>query len=291
MSREKIRADTLRYASFKYSLSQNLGDQIQTLAAEQYLPSIDRRINRDEMRHLKLDAPHLVIMNGWFSHFPELCFPPTETILPVFWGFHINPNQANNLAHFTSAEVLDYLKCHQAIGCRDRSTQAILQAHGIETFYSQCLTLTFPRRLQKPKEPIILVVDADFAPLKSFNHPSMRVTHTVGDYYPDDLKISMARHLLNLYRQQAGLIVTTRLHCALPCIAMGIPVVFFGKPDDPRFSILHDIGQPIYPPDFARTDIKQINWNPKPIDIEAHKQQMRQDIKQLIQNKLNDFLD
>ncbi|WP_073095483.1 polysaccharide pyruvyl transferase family protein [Cyclobacterium lianum] len=49
-----------------------------------------------------------------------------------------------------------------------------------------------------------------------------------------------------LYKRYATLVVTSRLHCALPCIAMGIPVIFFGNPLDYRVSIIGELGLKIY---------------------------------------------
>ena len=34
-------------------------------------------------------------------------------------------------------------KIHMMQGCRDRGTMEILQAAGVEAYYSKCLTLTF----------------------------------------------------------------------------------------------------------------------------------------------------
>ena len=57
----------VRDASFKYDDSINLGDEIQTLAAEQYLPDVDIRIDRDSLTLFKVDEIHIVILQGWFG--------------------------------------------------------------------------------------------------------------------------------------------------------------------------------------------------------------------------------
>jgi len=46
---------------------QNLGDEIQSLAALQFLPRVDTQFNRDTLSKAEADEPHLLIMNGWFS--------------------------------------------------------------------------------------------------------------------------------------------------------------------------------------------------------------------------------
>lgn len=46
------------------------------------------------------------------------------------------------------------------------------------------------------------------------------------------------RELLRTYRETAKLIITPRIHCAMPCLAMGIPVVFLCRnADDERLNI------------------------------------------------------
>ena len=51
----------------------NVGDNIQSLAAKQFLPKVDEFINREELAEHKGDAVNL-IMNGWFSH--NISCPP-----------------------------------------------------------------------------------------------------------------------------------------------------------------------------------------------------------------------
>jgi len=79
----------IHFAGFEYHGLNNLGDQIQSIAAERFLAKIDKRFNRDSLSTAKSSSMHLLIMNGWFSHDPKNCLPTNENILPVFWGFHI----------------------------------------------------------------------------------------------------------------------------------------------------------------------------------------------------------
>lgn len=281
---------SLRYASFEYHYSGNLGDQIQSLAAEQFLPRVDRKINRDAMRTLSLPEPHLVIMNAWFSHFPERCFPPADSVLPVFFGLHIGHLPKPLVSkHFLSGPVLDYFRRYAPIGCRDRLSRDLLRAQGIEAFYSKCLSLSFPRREQAPTNGLTLLVDVDYIPQERFGEATTRVTHAAGDYYDDPLKAAMARRLLALYRYHAGLVVTSRLHCALPCIAMGIPVVFFGDSEDYRLSILSDLGLPIHSPALSAAELDNIDWNPAPLDISAEQTLMRARIEAMVRERRAEF--
>ena len=62
---------------------------------------------------------------------------------------------------------------------------------------------------------------------------------------------------MNKYRDEARLVITTALHCAAPCTAMGIPVVLISETiNNIRFSTLDGIIK-IYSID----DLKQGNIN------------------------------
>lgn len=260
------------YGSLIYRNNINLGDQIQSLAAEQFLPGIDRFFDRDTLSLEKADTPYLIIMQGWFSMTPELCFPPPDNIIPVFFGFHISAHN-NGYQHFLNDATVNYFNNHEPIGCRDRSTLDLMQQKGVRSFLSLCLTLTFPARHNKPKNGKVILVDA-----KNINLPdqitkdAVSVSHILKvSGLSEETKRKMAAELLTLYRDEARLVVTTRLHCALPCIAMGIPVIFFRRKDDVRLSILDEVDLPVYDLD---TSGKHINWSPEPVEIQDLKNYM-----------------
>ena len=186
----------MKYGGFSFENLNNIGDQIQSIAAEQFLP-------------------------------PERCFPPSKNIEALFWGFHVT-DWNNSWEYVLKLQSLEYLKKKEPIGCRDQMTMNRLRENGIDSFYSRCLTLTFPKRQVEPKEGWNIIVDAQHLPIhdKILNR-SIIVSHKVPNNLPENMKFIYARYLINLYKESARLIVTTRLHCALPCIAMGIPVIFF----------------------------------------------------------------
>jgi hypothetical protein len=57
-----------------------------------------------------------------------------------------------------------------------------------------------------------------------------------------NFRTSKARELLRRY-SAAKLVITSRLHCALPCLALGTPVVLLrrGVESDPRFDGLREL--------------------------------------------------
>jgi len=71
------------------------------------------------------------------------------------------------------------------------------------------------------------------------------MTHQGAPWWSQEAKRILAQNALDEYREHASLVITTRLHCALPCVAMGIPVVFVGDPDDKRLSPIRELAEVI----------------------------------------------
>lgn len=133
----------------------NIGDYIQSLAASQFLPSLDGFVDRERLSVYDGDEC-AVIMNGWYMHFPEF-WPPTKKIHPLFVAFHINSTVADKIL---CEEGVSYLKEHEPIGCRDKYTCDLLTKKGIKAWFSGCLTLTLGLRYSSPdKEETVCFVD------------------------------------------------------------------------------------------------------------------------------------
>ncbi len=66
------------FALLRYRNTRNLGDEIQSIAARQFLPRVDGFIDRDRlvMSGRKKNANFKLILNGWYSHSPERWPPP-----------------------------------------------------------------------------------------------------------------------------------------------------------------------------------------------------------------------
>ena len=72
-----------------YANTFNLGDDIQTLAAKQFLPYVDHYLERDSINEFKKDFNVKAILNGWWTHKPN-CWPPSKNIIPLLISIHIN---------------------------------------------------------------------------------------------------------------------------------------------------------------------------------------------------------
>jgi Polysaccharide pyruvyl transferase len=275
----------MQYLSLSYSQSGNLGDEIQSLAAEQFLPRLDGFVDRDSGLHA-VELPSAVILNGWFKHGPnhwrngaEECWPPSDQVHPIFFGFHIA------FPDLLADRCVDYYRRWAPIGCRDKGTMNLLQAKGVDAFFSRCLTLTFPRRETPPTDGNVYIVEGKERLVRKYDVPQhltrdaeYRNHYTSWDNLGNNrLKRELASHLLAEYKTKARLVVTNLLHCAMPCVAMGIPVVFLStdNPDeqtDYRLDPIIDL-IPLY-----KTD-QEIDWDPPAPDVSHISREIRSRIQ------------
>lgn len=253
----------MKYGLMVYDENQktfNIGDYIQSLAARQFLPHVDYFINRERLGKHKSDEITKLIMNGWFTHNTKN-WVPSKNIAPLLLSFHINNTAANNMLN---NEGIHFLKNNQPIGCRDNFTARLLREKGIEAYFSGCLTLTLDNYRVDDSERgnEIYIVDPLYGfpnkkrvfynwrtILRSIQNRDIFNLNIKNKFmeeiftkelldkaqyieqelpaktYNDEQKFIMAEELLNKYAR-AKLVITSRIHCALPCLAMGTPVIY-----------------------------------------------------------------
>ena len=245
-----------RYLASVGNHAVNLGDEIQSLAAVQWLPFVEHRVERDRMagptrrggntsemrhdRHVFNTSSVTFVMNAWYGT-PGMTWPPAETNLdPVPVAVHV---ESKLYGTFADPASLAYLRARQPIGARDAATLKFLQAHNVSAYFSACLTLTMslPRAESHADahndapDCGVLFVDVDAVLLKDFvpknitacaTHFSAkwRDVHGSKDTLDGLLRFQKAFELLKAL-SRARLVVTSRLHTALPAAAMGVPVV------------------------------------------------------------------
>lgn len=232
----------------------NLGDDVQAFAALQFMPRVDYFVHRDSIGDFVPSTRNdkvKIILNGWFMG--SRSWPPAKSLEPLFISFHIGQHYYREDRKWGGKNFLlrkasiAYLKEHAPIGCRDISTLKLLEAEGVEAYFSGCLTLTLGSILKKPvdtaaREEILLVepnldlrVLFDSIPLHLKQKASF-VTHQTALIGPPELRLNTVSALLHRYAS-AKLVITSRLHCALPCLALGTPVIFVPPQHDlGRFS-------------------------------------------------------
>lgn len=238
----------MRYGLLSYSTT-NLGDEIQSIAARRFLPAVDCLVDRDH-----LNAPDIpdckLILNGWHTHRPEN-WPPSPAIDPLLISFHLtnevfsrNINGINPTATLLKGKNLEYLKQHGPVGTRDTYTRDLLRNAGVDAYFSGCLTLTLGNGEQRIRGEYVCASDLNPAQVAALRErtraPVIENTPNAAPG-PFDERMTQAERLLDVYAN-ARCVVTTRLHCALPCLAFGTPVLLLTTADDKyRFSGLLDL--------------------------------------------------
>ncbi len=255
-----------------YPDSNNLGDFTQSLVAAQWLKGKEiLALDREQLHNYSGPLVHL-LMNGWFMDKPRY-WPPSDQIRPLFTSFHLNPSAKKGML---TAEGIAYLKKYQPIGCRDYYTQKLLDADGIETYFSACLTLSLnrgeyveknqkregiyvispmermnPEKAPVPKGLLRKGIQALKKPLKRKHYSkSMKrlqnflVHQSEAVHYSSQLRdpiVFSEEERIEEAKQQlkaianAHLVITSRIHTALPAVAFGTPVLFLsdglGRPN------------------------------------------------------------
>lgn len=134
----------------------NIGDYVQSIAQRQFLPSETTYIDIERLSEYNFDEQVNLVMNGWFTwNCSKFC--PQNCINPLFISFHLSPPKE---IEFFTPETTAYLKKHEPIGARDMKTMEIMQSHGIDSYFSGCLTLTLGNTYHSDKhDGQILIVD------------------------------------------------------------------------------------------------------------------------------------
>lgn len=238
---------SMKFGLIVHHTTKNIGDDIQSLATSYFLPQIDYIINRERLDTFVSNDKESVaaLMPGWYL-WNKWNWPPSEYIIPKFISFHYSNRTIGRRTDepfedlFLSGIGKDYMNAHGPIGARDYYTQNWLERLDIKTYFSSCITTTLPNMPStNDKNRYICLVDVENSNVEKAVHAVSsdiqikKITHKVADKHfkakwPKRKKV--AEMLLTTY-QNARCVVTTRLHCSLPCLAMGVPVLLI-HPDE-----------------------------------------------------------
>ena len=214
----------------------NLGDDLVTLAAMQRLPRVDFHLDADA-----LDAPlpgltdddRLVLLAPGLFLRSSAHWPPEKHIAPVCAGVHISSEDAWGLPVSTlDGAGYDALTACAPIAARDVRTANRLAGLNIPHTLTGCLTLT----LEHPpvKRSGILCCDTPEEVvnlLQEFRKDVTAVTHSLPEPVADfAARMDTAKALLTRYAS-AEMVFTRRLHCAMACLALGTPVLLLYHPE------------------------------------------------------------
>ncbi len=214
----------------------NLGDDLITLAALQRLPRMDYALDADA-----LDAPlpdlkdedRLVLLAPGLFLRSSAHWPPEKHIAPVGIGVHISGEDAWGLPLSSlDGAGLDALMAAAPIAARDVRTADRLAKLNIPHQLTASITLALehPPAVRKG----IVCCDAPeevVSVLRSFRPDVQSVTHAISNPSPDfTFRMENAKKLLTAYAS-SEMVFTRRLHCAMVCLAVGTPVLLLYHPE------------------------------------------------------------
>lgn len=262
----------------------NLGDPIQSYAMIKLYEDMGIsqeniiRINRYMTKSYDGDYVVLpfncynMVFNQYKHQFDTL--PVSDKIIPVFTSFHLHSRRLDK-------DIIEQLRRFEPIGCRDEETMILLRNQDVRAYLSGCVTATLPRRKNAPKKGKNYFVDCPESIFKYVPKDIMEnaeiTTHlpymprsSESLYLTDEEErnyYNLGVNQLKLYENNANLIITSRLHVATPCMAMGIPVILVSENFDGRFSWI-DKYLNLYTPN----EFKEIDWYPSPVEYEEDKE-------------------
>ena len=216
----------------------NIGDEIQAIVGIQFLPFVDFFLDRELLITPATHRKHTVFFNAWWSSRSR--WPPRKNIDPVMLSIHINKQFRQVIS--TSREKINFLKSKAPIGARDLVTKNFLAAIDVQSFLSACMTLLLrikTKPIAKRGDTIYIVdVPRTFTSLlpEWIVKKAKYIKH--GIRYGERPTLMTQERFVDAYKllenySQAKLVITRRIHAALPCVAMGTPVIFFNTPNMP----------------------------------------------------------
>lgn len=226
----------------------NIGDDIQSLVTSTLI-AIDYIILRDNydfiydfttgIRIEQLEEDVYLIMNGWFMHNTEKNDTNYNIKFP-FDNIHIKPIYISTCLSIYCHELfqsskIEHFKQYEPIYARDTETVAALLQHGVNSIFYGCLTQTLDiNNIPDNNEYKSLYSNTIFIVDSNINIPSNENVIYVNHYIKELRtmnpveRMKIARDMLCKYKY-AKKIYTGRLHCFLPCRAMGLDVEYTGE--------------------------------------------------------------
>jgi len=259
----------MKYANFSHNgkTVNTLGDQMQILAVDYIYETmdIDKKdiiyINKDDVGRYDGDSVVLPVAFPLFEYCAgglDKWFSPK--IKPVFLGHTMAKDT------LLSKEV-DFYKRHEPIGCRDERMLETLTRYGVRCYLMGCITAALPKRVLGGTRDRVFVVNANEVVLE-YMPVELREKVEFCSHFVDktkDIK-RMAKERYERYKSEALIVVTSLLHCSVPCIAAGIPTIIVKDKYSYRFAWLERLCRTYLSDEFS-----EIDWNPEPIEYEQHK--------------------
>ncbi|MCQ2522899.1 MAG: polysaccharide pyruvyl transferase family protein [Lachnospiraceae bacterium] len=247
----------MKYGLYYFKETHNIGDDIWAFAQSLFYPHIDYLIDNQSVYKFQTDQDEIVatiisaFVESWNN---EIHFLLPESILPFFIGSYFKPTMWDYLKN---EAMVRYLRQFQPIGVRSTSNVERLSAMGVNSYFSGCISLTLPSfKNDCTKNKYICCVDVndevvqyvkdktrgENIEIKRFSHDVLRWNETEKEKYFSMNQIErfeLVKEYIDLYAN-AHCVVTSRLHCALPCLSQKTPVLLVLPRDGRGVSDMED---------------------------------------------------
>lgn len=184
------------------------------------------------------------------------------------WGGVLSNKIGFSLA--SKLGVAQQLKPFQPIGCRDRATMRFLKEQGVAAYYSGCVTMGMYQRTAEQSSAADKIFIVDLQPQFWMHIPEevkAQAERSISHLYQYKTKMpalskymreyKAAKNILKIYAERAALLISSRVHAVLPCLAMNIPLIFMSDCTDQRMDMFSLILKQVRSTDSF--DFKQIN--------------------------------
>jgi hypothetical protein len=272
----------------------NIGDTIQSLGLRNAYKKIGIKdedivyIERDTLSRYNGIEYIILPMAAPFSYSDEHpdTFPVSDKIIPIWFGTQCFDYNLDALEALCRGDI---------VGCRDEYTMQRLRKDGIEAYISGCISLQFGEVREKKEYNKIFLVDIPdsvkpYIP-EQWKDREEAVTH-IHRFEAKSIEerrekqFRYAQKQLNRYRDEAALVITSRFHCAIPCISMGIPTIVVKEDTacDPRYGGMDKLFH-VYKPD----EFDNIDWNVIPPDVREIQEIQREFLGSLLEEKTKKY--
>lgn len=211
----------------------NSGDELQGFSGLQFLPYLTDFVDRD-FGLPATPAQHL-FANAWWGF--NSAFPPPSSLNAAWFSAHMS----SKFQTIVVPQNIEYFRRYAAavgpIGARDAPTLAFLKSLDLPTYQSSCFTQMLRPSgntyKEKPDErDLIMLVDVDtkvLPPEIAARGVRFRANVNASRTYDRQGRLEYAQELYSLYSTKAKVVITSRIHSALPASVNGVPVIFVDR--------------------------------------------------------------
>ena len=206
------------------------------MASSQWMPEISSFVDHTAFASHNASSPHkstLSLGNAWWGRtYGSFSLPPSSQLRLILVAVHINDWSVLN-----KPGALEYLKKKGPVGARDTRTLRKLQEKGVSTYFSGCLTLTWNPLLRlgspEPRQHVVVVDSAAHKDNLNSLIPEDLLPYTVqySNHQASTKRPPFHQPLQFAYGSMlqiaaARVVITSRIHVALPAVGVGTPVIF-----------------------------------------------------------------